>query len=630
VLAREGISAMVLYPNLWFAEEAGLRLYHLCASQLPKELLAGEWTFAASAFPEADLDGKEYLRRLSTLHASVPGYHRGPEGAGRLAEDLRALRCAASAFVDRAARRVLARGARIVGCTSTFEQHTASLALLRRIREIDPSVVTLLGGANCEGEMGRATHRCFPWVDYAVSGEADALVADLCRLILEHGREVPPEKLPGGVFGPAHRFGAGASGVAPRPIFRELDGLPVPDFWEYFRVLADSRVASAIRPGLPFETSRGCWWGAVRHCTFCGLNGSSMAFRSKSPRRVVEEVRELEARHGLSRFEAVDNILDMGYFRTVLPELAADGDGRRFFYEIKSNLRREQVEGLRQAGVIWVQPGIESLSTPVLDLMDKGVQAWQNLQLLKWCRELGVRLSWNLLWDFPGEEDAWYEEMASWLPALEHLQPPGGAIRVRFDRFSPYHQRPRDFGLTLRPVPAMAFVYPLPEEDLRDLAYYFAAEGRPDAFAGTGGDPLAGRPGVHAVRSILGRWRQTFWSGPPRLTVEEEGEALRIRDGRSCAPEPEVRLTGLEREVYLACEDAPLEERLGSRLTERNGVEVSPETVTAAVRSLRRRLLVVAVDCRLVSLGLRGGLPPLPDLREFPGGLVEEGPWQWA
>lgn len=613
VLAREGITAAVLYPNLWLAEEVGLRLYHLCSSQFPKELLAGEWTFAAAAFPEAERDDEEYLRRLAGLHAAVPGYHRGTDGAARLAADLRAMRAAAAGFVDRTARRVLATGARIVGCTSTFEQHAASLALLRRIREIDPEVVTLLGGANCEGVMGRTTHRSFPWVDYVVSGEADALVTDLCRQVLADGRDVPAGRLPSGVFGPAHREGNDRQD-APRPVFRELDSLPVPDFDDYFHALEESSAARAIRPGLPLETSRGCWWGAIRHCTFCGLNGTSMSFRSKSPRRVVEEVRELEARYGISSFETVDNILDMAYFKNVLPELAADGGGRRLFYEVKANLRRDQVERLRQAGVIWLQPGIESLHTAVLDLMDKGVQAWQNVQLLKWCRELGVRLSWNFLWGFPGEEDGWYDGMAAFLPELEHLQPPSGVIRVRFDRYSPYHQRPADFGLTLRPHPAMSFVYPLPEEELRDLAYYFAAEGRPDAFAGTGGGLMDGRAGVQAVRDAVGSWRRAFWAGPPLLTVEEDGDALRITDTRSCAVESTHLLTGAEKEVYLACEDAPLEERLEA----------------AAAAELRRRRLVLAVDRRLVSLGVRGPLPPLPDLREFPGGLVEEGPWQWA
>ena len=43
-----------------------------------------------------------------------------------------------------------------------------SLALLRRVKELDPSVVTMLGGANCEAEMGWAAIRAFPWVDFVV------------------------------------------------------------------------------------------------------------------------------------------------------------------------------------------------------------------------------------------------------------------------------------------------------------------------------------------------------------------------------------------------------------------------------------------------------------------------------
>ena len=195
----------------------------------------------------------------------MPGAGLSPGRRGgrpRLVADLRAVRQAAAGFIDRAAERVLATGARIVGCTSTFEQQAASLALLRRVRELDPTVITLLGGANCEGVMGRTAHRSFPWVDYVVAGEADALIADLCRRILAEGREIPAGELPPGVYGPAHRDGGRTPlGEAPRPVFRDLDSLPVPDFDDYFRGLDGSPFAAAVRPGLPLETSRGCWWG---------------------------------------------------------------------------------------------------------------------------------------------------------------------------------------------------------------------------------------------------------------------------------------------------------------------------------------------------------------------------------
>ena len=107
----------------------------------------------------------------------------------------------------------------------------------------------------------------------------------------------------------------------------------------------------------------------------------------------------------------------------------------RICYEIKANLTKEQVRLLAQAGIRDVQPGIESLSTPLLRLMKKGCSRLQNIQLLKWCRELGVRPIWNILWGFPGEDPAEYSEMAAMMPALSHLQPPMSAAKLRLDRF---------------------------------------------------------------------------------------------------------------------------------------------------------------------------------------------------
>jgi 8-oxo-dGTP pyrophosphatase MutT (NUDIX family) len=54
------------------------------------------------------------------------------------------------------------------------------------------------------------------------------------------------------------------------------------------------------------------------------------------------------------------------------------------------------------------------------------------------------------------------------------------------------------------------------------------------------------------------------------------------------------------------------------------------DEVAAALDRLERRSLVLTLDRRSLALGLRGPLPVLPGLREFPGGMVEEGARQWA
>ena len=89
---------------------------------------------------------------------------------------------------------VLAHRPQLVGFTSVFQQHVASLALARRIKAAAPATVVVLGGANCEGVMGAETVRSFAFVDAAVSGEGDLVFPELARRVLE-GR--PLEDLPG-------------------------------------------------------------------------------------------------------------------------------------------------------------------------------------------------------------------------------------------------------------------------------------------------------------------------------------------------------------------------------------------------------------------------------------------------
>lgn len=628
ILEDAGLKTLVLYPNLWFAEMVGLGLYHLCSSQLSTSLLAGEWTFSAAAFPEMSRNDDEYLRCVSKTHGRVEGYKQ--EGGDRkLIADLQFLRRAASQFIDQAAHQVIKTETRIVACSSTFEQHVPSLALLRRIKELAPDIITMIGGANCETTMGEATHRNFPWVDYVMSGEGDGIIAPLCRDALHWGQEIPPQRLPVGVMAPCHRQESEeAEHPLSRALFHDLNATPIPDFQDYFKAIEPLALSDAIVPGLLLETSRGCWWGAVHHCTFCGLNGSSMGYRSKAPDRVLKEIQELEHRYGVSNFEVVDNILDMAYLRSVLPRLGEGGGKRRFFYEVKANLTRQQMQVLRQSGIIWIQPGIESLHTAVLKIMDKGIKGWQNIQLLKWAREFGIRVSWSILWGFPGEEEAWYQQMATWVPLLEHLQPPAAPlIRLRYDRYSVYHTQAEALGLKLWPISAMRFVYPLTVEQLADLSYFFIEDKDPDLFSIVGEyfNPLEDRPNVAELTKAALSWKKSFWGTlPPILSMEDYDGVLEIIDTRKCATLHRSRFTGLYRAVILACDAAPLESRLPEVLARDYELRPTASQLSAVLEDLRQRGLLLFMDKRILSLAVQGNLPDLPSKKDFPGGHVQE------
>ncbi|MCP5109204.1 MAG: RiPP maturation radical SAM protein 1, partial [bacterium] len=197
-LTGTGIGSEVVYGNLEFAETIGIVAYQAMQSA-PTDHLLGEWCFSEGLISGSPPDDEEYLDLVLEVRSS--GF---PPELEQRKDLMRWVRAQTAAWVDRLARSIVARRPRIVGCSSVFQQHCASLALLRKVRELSPDTVTLMGGANCEGEMGLETLRVFPWIDCVVSGEADGFFRDLCELLLERGRQPDPARVPHGVLTRAH------------------------------------------------------------------------------------------------------------------------------------------------------------------------------------------------------------------------------------------------------------------------------------------------------------------------------------------------------------------------------------------------------------------------------------------
>ena len=620
ILEKDGFSVLSHYANIHFAAEIGVREYSRLWMILRSENAIAEWTFSHVAFPEHSPDTEEFIKLLDERNSHFLDL---PDPVGRLL----AVRNIASHFVDQLAEQVLALNPRIVGCTSTFFQHVSSLALLRRIREKDPSVVSLMGGANCESIMGVTTHRMFDWVDYVVSGEAEDIISDLCRKALDQGRDIPGDEIPYGVFGPVHRdagypFSGAEQGVeCPRAVTKELNNQPPPNYDDYLQTFNSCpAVSSEIRVGLLVEGSRGCWWQKNDGCSFCGLNGSGRKFRKKTVKTILNEYAKLSDRYGINRFEMVDNVLDPSLIDGLAPELIKQGTPYDIFFEIRAGLRRSEFDKLRNAGIIWVQPGIESLHPGILKLMNKGSEAWQNVQILKWCSQFGIRCSWILMHGLPGEEDQWYEEMAEFLPALFHLQAPRSLTRVRYVRFSHYHANPERYGLKLTPARPFSLVYPIPVNDLANLVYYFDEEEQMRRQTAPFLSEFMLAPGFLRIKKLQQDWiKNQDGNSPSFLTLQSQGDKLLIRDTRSITSGDEVHLEGLDRDVYLACDEAPLEHELLGKFA-RHGCH--PDVIRSIVNSHVEKMLTLYLDGRYVSLALRHPVRPLRPFEDFPGGFL--------
>jgi len=557
--SARGVTCRVEYFTLPFAERIGDELYSKITSQnrAMSRAFVGEWIFSHALFDWDAAHDERYLAEVLLTPPSWLGRNpTRPPSRGEVRAILEA-RDAVRAFVDWCAERIVDAQPRIVGFTSVFQQHLASLALAKRIKALRPETFTVMGGANCEATMGVETVRQFPFVDAVVSGEADNVFADLALQVT--GR-APRTALPGVITQATVAAPAAGSPAPTAPAVRDLDALPYPDYTDFFDQFARSRFGPRWQPSVFVETSRGCWWGERMHCTFCGLNGETMAYRSKSAPRALAELTHLADTYPECDIQVVDNILDLKYFKTLLPELAERKLNVSLFYETKSNLKKDQVRLLRDAGVMTIQPGIESFSDRVLKQMKKGVSGLQNIQLLKWCKEIGIHPIWNFLIGFPQECPDDYFEMAGLTTQVCHLPRPAGVSVIRLDRFSPNFNEAGQLGFTrLRPLPFYEFLYDLPEAARTNLAYYFAYDYKVPQNVARYADPL--------VRSVHA-WKTT-WRNAELVSVDLD-DRLFVFDTRPRSAAPVSMLTGEDRRLYLACDaiadGSQLEPQGGRRL----------------------------------------------------------------
>jgi len=573
---RMGIPCDTRYLNLDFAEDIGLADYQWVSGEIPYTAFAGEWLFAEVLYgPRPDNDAayvEEVLRAEWRLaDADIARLWR--------------LRSQVAAFTKRWASDPGWADCTLVGFTSVFHQNLPSLALARALKARHPGLTVAFGGANWEEVMGTALKARFDFVDLTFSGEADeSWPAVLAARRAGH----PVDAIPG-------VLSSGSDRPTPAHRVADIDAVPQPDYEPYFEQLRAHPATRNVSPTLLIETARGCWWGERSHCTFCGLNGSTMSFRSKCPDRVLNEISDLCDRHGPTIFSVVDDILDMRYFRSVLPRLAEARLPAQFFWEVKANLSPNQIRQLRDAGVTHIQPGIESLDDHVLAIMRKGTTALRNVELLKWCKEYSVRPLWNLLYGFPGETADDYRRTSQVLHAIWHLDPPTGWGPVRLDRFSPYFDDPAGYDLVnIRPMTAFMRLYPFAVEEVARIAYYFEYDHA---------DGHASDAHVGDALQLVHTWMAD--DNPGSLSVSPTPDGLAIEDTRRGVDHPPRRavLTGWKAAVYQACDRSQSIPDL-VRLPSVRDEGVAAEDVLTFLENCRRFQLALEDKGRWLSLAV--------------------------
>ncbi|MCJ8268810.1 MAG: RiPP maturation radical SAM C-methyltransferase, partial [Psychrosphaera sp.] len=504
-----GQRVLILYANQMLAKLIGKDIYN--AITFSSDIyMWGDRVFANAAYGLPAL-GRDVETELAGVTEEVR--IEGGKVLTLSTDKLYDIAHQASHFATQLGAFVAAKNFRCVGCTSMFKQTGAAVAFLNQIKIANPKTITIIGGANCAGGMAKGIASLSPRIDYIFSGESESVFVNFLNQI-DNG-EKPDSRIING------------------PRCDDLDAIPTTDFSEYYHQ------ANICQTGLdwstvhmPYESSRGCWWGQKHHCTFCGVH--EMNYRMKSADRVIEQLGELLKKHPSDYVNFTDDIMPLPYFKTLLPRLATELPELKFFIDQKATLTLEKVKLLVTAGAYDILPGIETLSTPLLDAVDKGVKARQNIQLMRYAKSCGLFLSWYFLHGIPGEKVEYYQEFLTLLPKITHLHPPVFFQELQLHRFGLYVTMPEQYGIK-NLVPATVYRGILPETaDVDNVAYYFNADY--PSLRSQAPDVMA------QMYQLVANWRAQWYDNdakPPKVEITAFGaDQYMLTDTRKIITKP--------------------------------------------------------------------------------------------
>lgn len=393
----------------------------------------------------------------------------------------------------------------LIGFSIIFDtQKIPSLALAKALKTREPHLRIMLGGTGCDGEMAEALIEHFPEVDAILRGDAEEMIVSFVKELRSGIKRV--DRLPPNA---AVRHLTAAR----PPVNGKLASLARRDTPDYSSFIEQwNRSPYRDRQlTLLFEASRGCWWGEKHHCRFCGIRTVADGYRQREAEAVFDEIVSLHRRYRPDLLYATDAILSRDHMRSLLPALAERqrycDDPLRLFFEIKSTVTQQDAALLAAAGVVAVQPGIESFSDNMLRNTDKGAVGIRQVAALKWLGTYSIDTIYGLLIGAPGETAADIAELIEVIGSMHHLQPPAGVNPLALHRFSPYWNDPEHWNIrNIRAYEAQRIAFRAPEPLLQRLCYELAFDSDPRCDADL--QPLYDR-----LRSAVLEWQIAFAQG---------------------------------------------------------------------------------------------------------------------
>lgn len=288
-------------------------------------------------------------------------------------------------------------------CNFTTERRRA-LRLAQRVRREFPRAFVVLGGHDASRDPESFHDAAF---DAIAVGDGEEIMPALVAA-LERGTGL--ESVPGLVL---NRGGAQIS-TGHAPARRELDELPLPAR-HLIRRYAPHYYINFRKPLALMETARGCPF----KCSFCSVwKFHESSFREKSPARVVEELRQIEAPNVF----ITDDIFWMNVKRGEEMARAIQAAGIRKYFTVQTRTDiickfPHLIEMWKGCGSLAIFLGLESVTDEGLANINKKNTAANNERAISILKELGVGFTPNFIVD-PAWDHADFARLREWISRM--------------------------------------------------------------------------------------------------------------------------------------------------------------------------------------------------------------------
>ena len=144
-------------------------------------------------------------------------------------------------------------------------------------------------------------------------------------------------------------------------------------------------------PVIPLQISKGCYWGK---CTFCDFYTGQQCFDIKSVDTVIAEIEEMMNKYSADTFCFVDEAVPPAFYKR-LAERIIEKNLKIYFYSfarLEKGFTKELLDLLYKAGARLFMWGYESASKRVMEMINKGVDLDERLDIMKASADAGI---WN-------------------------------------------------------------------------------------------------------------------------------------------------------------------------------------------------------------------------------------------